>query len=118
LRGALVPAAAARRKAAWRQARLYYASIGLKEPHLKRVLLVFCSEAERSVEILIDESIAEKLPEPVWKPVVASFTASLAKGAVAEGFIAAADSIGVILAPVFPPVPGSPNVLSDALVEL
>jgi putative membrane protein len=117
LRAALVPAAS-RQKAAWRHARLYYASIGLKQPHLKSVVLVFCSVTERAVEILVDDAVAEKLPESAWTPIVAQFTASLRRGAVADAFVAAADECAVLLAPLFPAKPGDANEVPDTLVEL
>jgi putative membrane protein len=117
LRAALAPAAS-RQKAAWRHARLYYASIGLKQPHLKSVVLVFCSVTERAVEILVDDAVAEKLPESAWTPIVAQFTASLRRGAVADAFVAAADECAVLLAPLFPAKPGDANEVPDTLVEL
>jgi putative membrane protein len=107
-----------KRKAAWRHARLHYASIGLQQPHIKSALLLFCSEAERSVEILVDDAIAAKLPESVWQPVVQAFKKDFAKGNVADAFVDAARSCAAILAPVFPPVAGQGNEIADDLVEL
>jgi putative membrane protein len=117
LRFALIPHGI-KRKAAWRHARLHYASIGLKQPHLRSALLIFCSQVERSIEILVDDAIAEKLPEAVWAPIVADFQASFAQGKVAEAFAAAASGCAAILEPVFPPVIGQKNEIPDTLVEL
>ncbi|MDB5395432.1 MAG: hypothetical protein JWM91_2938 [Rhodospirillales bacterium] len=117
LRFALVPPSA-KRKAAWRHGRLHYASIGLKQPHIKSALLIFCSQVERSVEILADDAIAEKLPRAVWQPVVETFKTDMAQGRIADAFVMAASACAAILAPVFPPVPGHPNEISDDLVEL
>jgi putative membrane protein len=117
LRRCLAPPAV-RRKAAWRHARLHYADIGLKLPHARNAVLIFCSEAERSVEILVDDAIAEKLPGTAWQPVVDSFRADFARGAVADAFVRAASAAAVILAPLFPPEAGRPNDIPDALVEL
>jgi len=117
LRRRLAPPSA-KRKAAWRQARLYYASIGLKQPHLKNTLLLFCSVAERSVEILVDDEIAEKLPETVWMPVVAAFKTDFARGSVADAFVNAASASGALLAPVFPAIPGQANEIPDNVVEI
>jgi putative membrane protein len=117
LRQALVPPAI-KRKAAWRHARLHYASIGLKHPHIKSAVLIFCSEAERSVEILADDAISETLPSTVWVPVVHDFKAHFAQGKVADAFVEAAASCAAILAPSFPPVAGQPNEIADDLVEL
>jgi putative membrane protein len=117
LRFALAPPSA-KRKAAWRHARLHYASIGLKQPHSKSALLIFCSLTERSVEILADDAIAEKLPQAVWQPVVEAFKRDIAQGRVADAFAMAAGACAAILAPAFPPVAGQPNEIADDLVEL
>jgi putative membrane protein len=117
LRLALAPPSV-KRKSAWRHARLHYASIGLKQPHTKSALLLFCSQAERTVEILADDAIGEKLPDSVWQPVVAAFRRDVAAGQVAEAFAAAAKSCADILAPAFPPLAGQVNEIPDALVEI
>jgi putative membrane protein len=106
------------RKAAWRHARLHYASIGLKQPHIKSALLIFCSETERTVEILADDTIAEKIPESAWHPIVHAFKADFAQGRVADAFATAARDCAAILAPVFPPAAGQNNEIADELVEL
>jgi uncharacterized membrane protein len=107
-----------RRKAAWRQARLYYAGIGLRQPHLKNTLLLFCSAAERSVEILVDDEIHEKLPESVWAPIVAAFRTDFAQGRTADAFVNAASACAAALAPAFPPISGQRNEVPDDLVEI
>jgi putative membrane protein len=117
LRLALAPPAV-KRKAAWRHARLHYASIGLKQPHIKSALLVFCALAERTVEILADDAIGEKLPDSVWQPVVAAFRRDVAAGRIADAFVAAAASCADILAPAFPPAAGQANEIPDDLVEI
>ena len=117
LRQALIPLGI-KRKAAWRHARLHYASIGLKQPHIKSALLIFCSEAERTVEILADDAIAELLPSTVWVPVVQAFKKDFAQGKVADAFAAAAGACAAILAPAFPPIAGQTNEIADDLVEL
>jgi putative membrane protein len=117
LRQAMIPPAI-KRKAAWRHARLHYASIGLKQPHIKSALLIFCSEAERSVEILADDAIAELLQSTVWVPVVHNFKAQFTQGKVADAFVEAAGACAAILAPAFPPIAGQPNEIADDLVEL
>lgn len=117
LRQAFAPAQV-KRKAAWRHARLHYASIGLKQPHTHNLVLVFCSIAERSIEILVDDAIHEKLPEPVWQPIVAAFKAEFAKGRVADAFVNVSGACAAVLAPLFPPEPGRINEIPDELVEI
>jgi len=117
LRRALAPASV-KRKAAWRHARLHYASIGLRQPHTHKLVLVFCSAAERYVEILVDDAVAEKLPESAWQPVVGAFKTEIVRRHVVEAFVEAANSCAAILAPVFPPEPGQESELPDNLVEI
>lgn len=117
LRAALAPPAI-KRRAAWRHARLHYASLGLTHPHVRNAVLVFCSAAERYVEILVDEEIAERLPESAWAPIMAAFQTAFAAGRVADAFVGAAEACASVLAPVFPAVPGQPNMLPDTLEEI
>ncbi len=117
LRRLLVPPHV-RRKAAWRHARLHYAAIGLKEPHTRSALLLFCSAAERTVEILVDDAIAEQLPAACWEPVIARFKAHFVDGRMADAYVDAVAACGQILAPLFPPQPGQGNELPDDLVEI
>jgi putative membrane protein len=117
LRIRLVPAAA-KRKAVWRHARLHYANIGLRQPHAKNTLLLFCSAAERTVELLADDAIAEKLPRSVWQPVVDAFKTDFGRGDVADAFVNAARACADRLAPDFPPEPGQVNAIPDELTEL
>jgi putative membrane protein len=117
LRVALAPPAI-RRRAAWRHARLQYASLGLTHPHVRNAALVFCSEAEHYVEILVDEEIAERLQESAWLPVLAEFRRSLADGRIADAFVGAAEACAIVLAPAFPALPGQANGLPDTLEEI
>jgi len=117
LRRALVPLPV-KHKAAWRQARLDYARVGLSSPHTHGVVLLYCSAAEHYVEILVDDRIAEALPAPVWSPIVEQFRNRFATGAIADAFVEAAGACAAALAPKFPRRPGEANELPDGLEEL
>ena len=117
LRRALVPGPV-KRKAAWRHARLNYASTGLTRRHTRSILLIFTSAAERYVEILVDDAIAEVLPDATWTPIVERLKSDLAAGAIADAFSNAAKSCATLLAPHFPHVPGETNELPDTLEEI
>lgn len=117
LRRALVPRPV-KHKAAWRQARLDYARVGLTSPHTHGVLLLYCSAAERYVEILVDDVIAEALPTAVWSPIVEQFRSRFAAGAVADAFVEAASGCAAALAPKFPRHAGDANELPDGLEEV
>lgn len=117
LRRALAPSHA-KHKAAWRQARLQYAAIGLQNTVTRHALLLFCSVAERYVEILVDETVARAIPDSVWQSVVDRFKTGLQAGRPAEAFVGAAKDCADILAKAFPAQPGETNDLPDALVEV
>lgn len=117
LRRSLTPAAV-KHQAAWRHARLHYAQIGLTQPHLRNALLVFCSLAEHYVEVLVDDAVAEKLPNACWEPLIAEFRAAMASGRLADAFVAAADRSAKLLAPAFPPIAGQSSEIPDTLEEI
>ena len=55
-------------------------------------VLIFVSEAERYVEILVDEGISRHLDNSDWGTIVSDFTRRVALGHTAEGFIACIDA--------------------------
>ena len=60
-------------------------------------VLIFVSEAERYVEILVDEGISQHLDDSDWGSIVSDFTRRVALGHTAEGFIACIDACAELL---------------------
>lgn len=60
-------------------------------------MLIFVSEAERYVEILVDQGIAGKLDNTVWEDIVADFTARVRQGRTREGFLECIAACGELL---------------------
>ncbi len=60
-------------------------------------LLIFVSEAEHYVEILVDRGIARHVSDEVFQKLVDGFTASVRAGQVAEGFITCIEACGALL---------------------
>lgn len=60
-------------------------------------VLIFVSEAERYVEILVDEGISRHLDNSDWGTIVSDFTRRVALGHTAEGFIACVDACAELL---------------------
>lgn len=60
-------------------------------------MLIFVSEAERYVEILVDRGIARKLDNTVWEDIVADFTARVRQGRTREGFLECIAACGQLL---------------------
>ncbi|MEB0207983.1 TPM domain-containing protein [Pseudomonas sp. CCC3.1] len=60
-------------------------------------VLIFVSEAERYVEILVDEGISQRLDNSDWGTIVSDFVRRVALGHTAEGFIACIDASAELL---------------------
>ncbi|MCQ4286723.1 TPM domain-containing protein [Pseudomonas stutzeri] len=60
-------------------------------------MLIFVSEAERYVEILVDQGISSRIDDSVWQSIVDTFTADVRNGRVLEGFLGCIDSCGSLL---------------------
>lgn len=81
-------------------------------------VLLFASLAERRAEVIADEGIYAAAPKAVWDEVVQLLIAGLERGKAADGFVAAIQRSGEILAAHVPPGADNPNELPDRLVEL
>lgn len=60
-------------------------------------MLIFVSEAERYVEILVDQGIADVLDNKVWEDIVADFTAKVRQGQTQQGFLDCIEACGKLL---------------------
>ena len=60
-------------------------------------MLIFVSEAERYVEILVDEGISRHLDNKVWDAIVKRFTAQVRQGQTLQGFVSCIEACGELL---------------------
>jgi len=60
-------------------------------------MLIFVSEAERYVEILVDEGISSKIDNSAWDAIIADFTGQVKKGKTLHGFITCIEACGIHL---------------------
>lgn len=60
-------------------------------------MLIFVSEAERYVEILVDRGISSRIDNSAWESIVATFTENVRNGQVLEGFLSCIDACGSLL---------------------
>jgi putative membrane protein len=83
-------------------------------------VLIFAALAERYVEITPDAGIAKKVPAEAWQSAAAALTAAIKDDRPGDGFVAAIEQCGAILAEHFPVIPDTvnPNELPDRLVEI
>jgi putative membrane protein len=117
LRYRLVPSRA-KKSHAGRLARLQFAALVRDRTKGDVGLLLFVSEAERHVEILVDRGVGERIDAMVWQKIVADFVAAVAAGRVAQALVGAVEACTAILETHFPPIPGAPNTIPDKIVEI
>ncbi|MGP5109654.1 TPM domain-containing protein [Pseudomonas helleri] len=80
-------------------------------------VLIFVSEAERYVEIIVDEGISQRLDNSDWGNIVSDFVRRVALGHTAEGFIACIDASAELLEKHVPKT-ATRNQLPNRLVVL
>ncbi len=87
--------------------------------HTQRELgvLIFVSELERYVEILVDRGVSSALPNDVWEVIVNDFVAEVGKGNVYRGFDGCLAAVDDVLAEQFP-ISSEKNELPNHLVLL
>ncbi|KAF2405661.1 putative membrane protein [Pseudomonas antarctica] len=80
-------------------------------------VLIFVSEAERYVEILVDDGISKRLDDSSWDNIVKAFTQQVKQGQTLAGFIACIEACGELLK-VHVPVTQTRNELPNRLIVL
>ncbi|MES1925385.1 TPM domain-containing protein [Salinisphaera sp. T31B1] len=80
-------------------------------------MLIFVSEAERYVEILVDRGISERVGNDVWQSIVERFTERVRAGQTLDGFIECVDACGARLREAVPAT-HERNELPNRLVVL
>lgn len=60
-------------------------------------VLIFVSEAERYVEILVDQGISAKVDNKVWEEIVEQFTRQVREGNTCQGFLDCIEACGTHL---------------------
>lgn len=98
------------------RAQFYVRGVHLTQDHSG--VLFFVSIAERYVEIIADRGIHEKVGKQRWQEIVDDFTRSVRSGRVADGFVAAINACGTVMAENYPRAEGDVNELSDRLIEI
>lgn len=109
---------AVRRKSVTARAFRHFAESGVYCTAEHSGILIFVSYMERQVRIIADRGIAEKIPDELWNIIADELAAGIKNGDTKEGFIAAVEKCGELLAEKFPPHGDNPNELSDGLVIL
>ncbi len=98
-------------------ARRQFIELNLHHTEADTGVLIFVSEAERYVEILVDRGIASRIDNAAWETIVAAFTERVKQGRVLEGFLGCIESAGALLAQHVPATHAR-NELPNRLVVL
>jgi putative membrane protein len=80
-------------------------------------MLIFVSEAERYVEILVDHGISERIGNDTWAAIVADFTQAVGRGQTLQGFLTCIEACGTHLKQHVP-LTHPRNELPDRLIIL
>lgn len=91
---------------------------GIDKTEHRTGVLIFASAAERYVEVVADAGINDKVSANVWDEAVQALVSAVKDGRPADGFIAAIERCGAVLAEHFPPGALKRDELPDKLVEI
>jgi putative membrane protein len=91
---------------------------GMTRTEHRTGVLIFASEAERYAEIVADAGINGKVLPEVWDDAIAVLIANVKDGRAGDGFVAAIECCGAVLAEHFPPGAINRDELANKLVEI
>jgi len=117
LRFHIVPRRAKHDRAHAEAMRQFFAQ-GLDKTEHRTGVLIFASTAERYAEIVADAGINEKVAPQVWDDAIDALVTAIKADRPADGFIAAIEQCGAVLAAHFPPGALKRDELPDKLLEI
>lgn len=89
----------------WRASNLahrQFVQLGLHHTRGETGMLIFVSEAERYVEIMVDRGISQRIDDTVWESIIADFTQQVRQGRTLKGFLTCIDACGAELRQALP----------------
>jgi putative membrane protein len=113
----IVPRRAKHERAHAEAMRQFFAQ-GLDKTAHRTGVLIFASMAERYAEIVADAGINEKVAPQVWNEAIDALIAAIKAGRPADGFVAAIERCGAVLAAHFPPGALDRDELPDKLLQI
>ena len=114
LRALIVPRRVQRREA-HRTAMTQFRLRNISRTEARAGVLIFASLAERYIRIVADDGIAGKVAPDVWQAAVDALAAHLRDGRLGDGFVAAVEHCGAVLAAHAPPQPGTRDALPNRI---
>ena len=116
LRMALVPRAIKRTRA-HRAAMEQFFARGVAHAKNRMGVMIFVSLAEHYAHVVADDGVAARVEQKDWQDAVDALTGQIGAGRIADGFIAAIERCGAVLAQHAPP-DGEAHVLPDRIYVL
>jgi putative membrane protein len=106
---------ATRRAVAHRAAMEQFTIRGIARKKDRTGILIFVSFAEHYARIIADEGISGRVPQSEWQGAIDVLVAHMRGGRIADGFTAAIDVCGKVLATHFPRTETSRDELPDRI---
>jgi putative membrane protein len=91
---------------------------GLDQTERRTGVLIFAAVAERYAEIVADAGINAKVPQATWDEAIDALIDGIRRARPDEGFLAAIERCGAVLAEHFPPGALDRDELPNKLVEI
>ena len=91
---------------------------GIARTEHRTGVLIFASAAERYVEVVADAGINDRVSSEVWDDAVEALVSAVKDGRPGDGFVAAIERCGAVLAEHFPPGALKRDELPDKLLEI
>jgi putative membrane protein len=108
----------ARYERAHREAMRQFLAQGMQNTKARTGVLIFVSLAERYAAIIADEGINAKVDPGEWDAAMADLIVAMKQKRLADGFVAAIERCGAILARHFPPGETNPDEIPNKVVEI
>jgi putative membrane protein len=100
------------------QAMQQFFAQGLHRTENRTGVLIFAAVAERYAEIVADAGINAKVTPQVWDKAIAALIEGIKQGRASDGFVAAIEQCGAVLAEHFPPGALNRDELPNKLLEI
>ena len=100
------------------QAMQQFFAQGLDRTENRTGVLIFAAVAERYAELVADAGINAKVTPQVWEAAISALIAGIKQGRPGDGFVAAIEQCGAVLAEHFPPGALDRDELPNRLVEI
>ena len=100
------------------QAMQQFFAQGLHRTESRTGVLIYAAVAERYAEIVADAGIDSKVTAQVWAAAIAALIEGIRQGRAGDGFVAAIEQCGRVLAEHFPPGALKRDELPNRLVEI